>query len=366
MPPTRLLIVEDEHLIAYDLRESLERFGYEIVAIADTGIDAVRQSEQLRPDLVLMDIRLPGEMDGIDASAQIQTQLHIPVVYLTANADQATLERVAASHPYGYVLKPFNDRILATTIEIALARHRAETAAEAAQQLTEAEMQRRAEHLAVVSHEIRTPLMAIRACADSLQRYGNLLPPDKQQQHLQQIQTAAESLSLLLEDILLLERMHSDHLEFFPTPIDVASFCEEQVEVWRYTSDHQCELAFFSDGAPCITQLDHKLLWHVVNNLLSNAVKYSPEGGCVSLTVFCQPDTIGLQVKDEGIGIPPEALPQLFEPFHRASNVGEIPGTGLGLAIAKRCIDLHGGQISVESTLGEGTVFTVQLNRSEG
>ncbi|MDG2617967.1 ATP-binding protein [Thermoleptolyngbya sichuanensis XZ-Cy5] len=366
MPPTRLLIVEDEHLIAYDLRESLERLGYEIVAIADTGIDAVRQAEQLRPDLVLMDIRLPGEIDGIDASAQIQTQLHIPVVYLTANADQATLERVAASHPYGYVLKPFNDRILATTIEIALARHRAETAAEAAQQLTEAEMQRRAEHLAVVSHEIRTPLMAIRACADSLQRYGNLLPPDKQQQHLQQIQTAAESLSLLLEDILLLERMHSDHLEFFPTPIDVASFCEEQVEVWRYTSDHQCELAFFSDGAPCITRLDHKLLWHVVNNLLSNAVKYSPEGGCVSLTVSCQPDTIGLQVKDEGIGIPPESLLQLFEPFHRASNVGEIPGTGLGLAIAKRCIDLHGGQISVASTLGEGTVFTVQLNRSEG
>lgn len=101
----------------------------------------------------------------------------------------------------------------------------------------------------------------------------------------------------------------------------------------------------------------------MVNNLLSNAVKYSPDGGCVSLTVSCQPDMIGLQVKDEGIGIPPEAMPQLFEPFHRASNVGEIPGTGLGLAIAKRCIDLHGGQISVESTLGEGTVFTVQLSR---
>ncbi len=363
MPSTRLLIVEDEHLIAYDLRESLERFGYEVVAVTDTGIDAVRHAEQLRPDLVLMDIRLPGEIDGITASEQIQTRLHIPVVYLTANADQVTLERVAASRPYGYMMKPFNDRILATTIEIALARHNAETAAKAAQQSAEAEIQRRAEHLAVVSHEIRTPLVAIRACADLLQRYGNLLPPERQRQQLQQIQTAAESLSLLLEDILLLERMHSDHLEFLPMPIDIASFCAEQVEVWRYTSDHQCQLAFFSDESPCITQVDHKLLWHVVNNLLSNAVKYSPDGGCVSLTVSCQPDTIRLRVKDEGIGIPPEALPQLFEPFHRASNVGEIPGTGLGLAIAKRCIDLHGGDISVESTLGEGTVFTVQLNR---
>lgn len=356
MPPIRLLIVEDEHLIAYDLRESLERLGYEIVAVADTGIDAVRLAEQFQPDLVLMDIRLPGELDGIAASEQIQTRLHIPVVYLTANADQATLERAAASRPYGYVMKPFNDRILATTIEIALARHNAETAAET-------EMQRRAEHLAVVSHEIRTPLVAIRACADALQRYGNLLPLEKQQQQLQQIQTAAESLSLLLEDVLLLERMHSDRLEFLPAPIDIVSFCEEQVEVWLYTSNHQCQLAFFSDGASCITRLNHKLLWHVVNNLLSNAVKYSPRGGCVSLTVSCQPETIGLQVKDEGIGIPPEALPQLFEPFHRASNVGEIPGTGLGLAIAKRCIDLHGGNISVESTLGEGTVFTVQIER---
>lgn len=359
----RLLIVEDEHLIAYDLKESLERFGYEVIAIADTGLDAVRQAESFRPDLVLMDIRLPGEMDGIAASEQIQNQLQIPVVYLTANADQATLERVTASRPFGYVLKPFNDRILSTTIEIALARHRAEIAAQAAQHIAEAEMHRRTEHLAVVSHEIRTPLAAIRACADSLQRYGNLLPPEKQRQQLQQIQAAAESLSLLLEDILLLERMHSDHLEFVPMPIDVISFCEEQVEVWRYTSNHQCQLAFSSEGGPCITRLDQKLLWHVINNLLSNAVKYSPEGGCVSLSVSCQPESIGLQVKDEGIGIPPEALPLLFEPFHRASNVGQIPGTGLGLAIAKRCIDLHGGEIGVDSTLGQGTVFTVRLQR---
>jgi hypothetical protein len=106
------------------------------------------------------------------------------------------------------------------------------------------------------------------------------------------------------------------------------------------------------------------LLWHLLNNLLSNAIKYSPPGSTVSLLLTCTDETVCLRVQDQGVGIPLDALPNLFDPFKRASNVQHIPGTGLGLAIARQCVELHHGKIEVESILNQGTTFTVTLPRN--
>lgn len=107
--------------------------------------------------------------------------------------------------------------------------------------------------------------------------------------------------------------------------------------------------------------MDQKLLWHILTNLLSNAIKYSPQGGTVHLELSCQNGEATIQIKDDGIGIPPTDQERLFEVFHRAKNVGKIPGTGLGLSIVKKFVDLHGGQITVNSEVGVGTTFTVLL-----
>ena len=106
---------------------------------------------------------------------------------------------------------------------------------------------------------------------------------------------------------------------------------------------------------------DEKLLRHIFSNLLSNAVKYSPLGGLVLFRVRTEQDMVVLEVEDEGIGIPEDELPHLFESFHRASNVGTIQGTGLGLAIVRNAVDIHGGTIDVRSSAGSGTTFTVRL-----
>jgi signal transduction histidine kinase len=103
------------------------------------------------------------------------------------------------------------------------------------------------------------------------------------------------------------------------------------------------------------------LLRHILSNLLSNACKYSPPGSEVHFELICQAGQATFVIQDRGIGIPPADLAHLFEPFHRASNVKEIPGTGLGLAIVKRAVDLYGGTIAVDSQVGEGTTFTVTL-----
>jgi len=118
-------------------------------------------------------------------------------------------------------------------------------------------------------------------------------------------------------------------------------------------------------GAEIELLLDEKLLRHILGNLIGNAFKYSPAGTRVTLTARADPGEIVAIVADQGIGIPAEDLPRLFETFHRAANVGNISGTGLGLAIVKRAVELHGGKVDVDSTLGEGTRFTVRLPRLE-
>jgi signal transduction histidine kinase len=106
---------------------------------------------------------------------------------------------------------------------------------------------------------------------------------------------------------------------------------------------------------------DESLVRHILGNLVANAVKYSPAGTPVDLGVRRDGDSAVFRISDRGIGIPADELPQLFQAFSRASNVGDIPGSGLGLVIVKRCVDLHGGAITVESRPGEGSAFTVRL-----
>jgi DNA-binding NtrC family response regulator len=127
----RLLVVEDEAVVAIDIRGHLERLGYAVVEVTDTGEDACRLAAELEPDLVLMDIQLRGAMDGIEAGAQIRRQLSLPVIYLTAYADEETLGRAKATGPHAYVLKPFDERDLHVTLEVALHKHRLERRLEA-------------------------------------------------------------------------------------------------------------------------------------------------------------------------------------------------------------------------------------------
>ncbi len=120
---TRILIVEDEAITALDLKHQLTSLGYEIAGVADTAEDAVRMAKERKPDLVLMDIRLAGELDGIVAASAIRGSDDLPIVFLTAHSDQTTVARALAASPFGYILKPFEIQELRVTIEIALYKH---------------------------------------------------------------------------------------------------------------------------------------------------------------------------------------------------------------------------------------------------
>lgn len=138
MTRARLLVVEDETIIALDLKGQLQRLGYEVIGLVASGEEALRVAEAQRPDLVLMDLVLRGSLDGAQTADQLRERFRLPVVFITAYSDAATLERIRVTEPYGYILKPFDTRELHSLIEIALYKHRAE------QKLRESEAQFRA------------------------------------------------------------------------------------------------------------------------------------------------------------------------------------------------------------------------------
>jgi len=120
MRSTKVLLVEDETIVARDIEHMLLGLGYQVVDVLTDGFQSIEASKKLKPNIVLMDIRLKGKIDGIEAANQIYNELNIPVVYITAHADEKTMERAKITEPFGYILKPFDEKELQTTIEIAL------------------------------------------------------------------------------------------------------------------------------------------------------------------------------------------------------------------------------------------------------
>lgn len=127
MSKTSILIVEDESIVAKDIQMSLRKLGYNVVAICSNGEDAIRAAEEYMPELVLMDIMLKGNMSGIEAAEQIRSRFTIPIIYLTAYADESTLSKAKITEPYGYIIKPFKEIDLRTSIEMALYKHQKES-----------------------------------------------------------------------------------------------------------------------------------------------------------------------------------------------------------------------------------------------
>ncbi len=130
MAGEKILIVEDEGIVARETEFRLKDLGYTVCGIVASGAEAIKKAEKARPDVVLMDIMLKGEMDGIEAAEQIHSKLSVPVVYVTAHADETTLQRAKRTEPMGYLLKPFNERELHAAIEIAIYKHTTESTAQ--------------------------------------------------------------------------------------------------------------------------------------------------------------------------------------------------------------------------------------------
>ncbi|HEY9615403.1 MAG TPA: ATP-binding protein [Microcoleaceae cyanobacterium] len=256
--------------------------------------------------------------------------------------------------------------------------------AELIRQELEAERERRelrAYFFSQMSHELKNPLTSIMMAAELLEKMGQQTLEVKNK-FLQRIRTAVQQMNQLLNDTLIVGKTESGRLEFRPIVADLQAFCLDLIDELQASVRHQHTIAFTYENISAPVWVDEQLLRHILSNVLSNALKYSAAGTTVQFLVQAQfssslsadwqqqlhqkhptlpEQVIVFQIHDAGIGIPQEEQSRLFNPFHRASNVGGIPGTGLGLSIVKDCVDLHGGVLNLTSTVGMGTQVMIIL-----
>lgn len=265
-------------------------------------------------------------------------------------------EAIAVAAPSGSTQK-----FIATFLDVSQLR--------AAQADTLAALQRqkelnelRARFIAMASHEFRTPLATILSSAQLIKQYQDRLATQDREELLQSVETGVQRMTAMLDRILLINKADAQMLEFEPQQLDVIALChaivdeaEQQSATPQIGVDRQFTLV------DPMGDYDPKLLRHILGNLLSNAIKYSAGRGQVVFRIYREASHTVFEVQDQGIGIPASDLPELFEPFHRGSNVSDIKGTGLGLTIVKKSVEMHGGDISVQSELGHGTCFRVTL-----
>jgi PAS domain S-box-containing protein len=221
--------------------------------------------------------------------------------------------------------------------------------------------QLRSNFVSVVSHEFRTPLGIIQSSAEILEDYLERLEPAERKEHLQSIRNNTRRMAGLMEEALLIGSLDAGKMEFKTTSLELRTFLRRLVDEVLSATDRRCPIELLLDEIPVEIEADGRLLRHIFTNLLTNAVKYSDAGRLVLFEIGCDEAEIICAIRDQGIGIPEADRDWLFNAFHRGHNVSDRPGTGLGLVIVKRCVDLHGGRIKVESKLGQGTAVTVRL-----
>ncbi len=486
MAKAQILVVEDEGIIAQDIQNTLKKLGYAVPAIAYSGKEGIEKAQEIQPDLVLMDIVLGGGIDGIEAAEQIRRRFHIPVVYLTAYADEKTLQRAKITEPFGYILKPFEEKELYITIEMALYKHEMERRLKESQQWLTTTLKSIGD--AVIATDINGCVIFMNPIAESLTGWKQKEASGK---HLKKIfniinektgkqvddpvtRVLREGIVVGLANHTLLiskdgtrrsiddsgapikdengkiigvvlvfrdvsekrrieqELMKADKLNSlgilaggiahdfnniltailgniilakeFTRPGEkiYERLIEAEKASLRAKDLAQQLLTFSSGGAPIkktmfisellkesalfalsgsnvqcefsisnnlwAVEIDEGQINQAINNLIINAIQSMPEGGRIKLTAenvtVSEGEKKGRYVKisivDQGIGIPKEHLPKIFEPYFTTKQ----KGSGLGLAIVYSIIKKHDGYIEVETELGVGTTFKVYLPAS--
>ena len=222
----------------------------------------------------------------------------------------------------------------------------------------------KSDFVSVVSHEFRTPLTGIQGFSEMMSEEE--LTPEEMREYAGDINKDARRLNRMINEMLDLDKMESGRMQLHREPVDVNAVVTETADRIRPNApSHPIRLTL--DPAVGDIQGDRDKLTQVMTNLMTNAVKYSPSGGEIVVATRAEGDAVHVLVRDHGMGIPKEALGSIFERYGRVESPAtrHIQGTGLGLPIVRQIVQLHGGTVWAESTVGEGSVFHVNLPRGE-
>ncbi len=408
MIPAQVLIVEDERVVAMHLRQQLSRLGYRVPAMATAGPQALQQIAEHRPDVVLMDIHIEGELDGIETAARIPSELQIPVIYLSAFSEESTLERARNTRPYGYLLKPFSERELHAAIQMVLERRRADAALkESAQRLEEL--------VAARTHDLKAANQALEEqTAERISAERALLQSQKMDAVGQLTGGVAHDFNNLMQVVVgnldVLVRALPENAELHrrlalkalggarraaeltqrllafarrqplaPKPVKVNELLTGMLDLLRRALGETVSIETVLDPEPWFVESDINQLESTLLNLALNARDAMPSGGTVTIETrnrtldavaakemgsLSAGEYVLICVSDTGTGMDANTMAHAFEPFFTTKEVGQ--GTGLGLSQVYGFLKQSHGHVKLESEVGHGTVVSIYLPRFTG
>jgi signal transduction histidine kinase len=385
---THILLVEDiptdarliRHVLLHTHQEQWHMTHVELLSEAIqicqqranlvSGDDAqTEMANKHKFDVVLLDLHLPDSI-GLDTLKEYRAAISdVPVVVLTGLDDEDLALQALAEGAQDYLVK---DQItmqrLVHAIRYAIERDeilkKLWESEERSRQalLKEQEInQLKSSFMAMVSHEFRNPMTTIRTALEIVECKNDQLTQDRRAKYFDRMHHAINQMLQLLDEILFLSKSEASKQEFKPTLLNLENFCSEIVDIFQSGIGSQHNIVFRSQGDCTLATMDGHLLNTILTNLLSNAIKYSLPKSIIHFNLNCHDNIVTFRVQDQGIGIPLKDQANLFQTFYRATNTNNIQGTGLGLAIVKKCVEIHDGQIQIESQHNVGTTVIVTL-----
>ncbi|CAB3757004.1 response regulator [Paraburkholderia solisilvae] len=359
LPASLILNVDDNDGARYAKTRVLIHAGFEVIEAA-TGQGALDQVRARKPALVLLDVKLP-DINGIEVCSRLKRdpQTRSTLVLQTSAAAVQSLDKVRALEggADSYLTEPIEPAELVANVRALLRLHRAEEA------LRDAD-RRKDQFLATLAHELRNPLAPIRNAVELMDpKYhaADAVVRDARMIARRQV----EHLSRLVDDLLDVSRITHGKITLRMESVDLASAVATAVETNQPSIERKHHtLSVSVPDVPCVIRGDPIRVAQVIGNLLSNAAKYTPDGGAIELDVRVTDGSVAIRVADNGIGIPPAELADVFNLFMQSADslARSEGGLGIGLSLARTLTELHGGSIEARSEgIGRGCEFVVRL-----
>lgn len=356
---SRILLIDDEEVVIDSCSQILAGGPYDI-ASASNGTAGLRLVSEFHPDLVFVDLKMPG-ISGFEVIEKIrETDPTIVMVVITGFATVSSAVEAMKKGAYDFLPKPFTPEEFRLITRRSLERRKLTLETIALRR--EKEMLR--EHFAhIVSHELKAPLGAVQQNLFALEFGLSDSLDETQMEIMQRLKARIEDMLKLINSWLKVIAVDINKLKEGFTQIPIALPISKALEsVESLAAKKNVEIDVSIADAPWLVNGDELSLSETFVNILGNAIKYSHDGGRIALRVEEDGDEILISIKDDGIGIPPEDLPHIFDGFYRGKDAQTASsGHGIGLAVSRQIIEAHNGSIAVESQLGRGSVFSIRL-----
>ncbi len=365
----KILIVEDEAILAESLQETLEDLGYIITGIADTAMQAIMKFFADEPDLILMDIHLKEGLDGIKVAEKIREQKSVPIVFLTANQDNATFERAKISGAFGYVLKPFQLRELQIVIEIALNQFNTNKIISGLEKslLSAEKLSTIGAFTSGIIHDIKAPLVFIQQAYDNLKSSLNEGNNDIDDSSIKDTMRLIEKgKNAILNTIKNYSGMiDSTELEM-GSLVSIDETIKNSMDICFYNAiENKIKFKEMNSNKKTLVWCGKVVLFQVIVNLLKNscdALANTQDAWIEISWKDLNTEQVEIKITDSGTGIPSLIQEKIFEPLYTSKPQGK--GMGLGLNLSKKILEKFNGRLELDKN-AKNTCFVITLLKNK-